>query len=124
MFQFILVFAGGGMGSVLRYATSLMAMRVMGSGFPWGTLLVNLAGCFLIGLAAGISERSPAIGPSGKLLLVTGFLGGFTTFSAFGLETMQAARSGEWAALLLNVVANNGLGLLLVFAGLTIAKLR
>jgi len=124
MLSFVLVFIGGGAGSMLRYATSLIAVRAMGIGFPWGTLLVNLAGCFLVGLVAGISERSPLIGSSGKLLLVTGFLGGFTTFSAFGLETMQAARAGEWATLLLNLVANNGLGLLLVFAGLTIARLR
>jgi len=124
MLQLVLVFTGGGAGSVLRYATSLMAARFAGTGFPWGTLLVNLAGCFLIGLAAGISERNPAIGASGKLLIVTGFLGGFTTFSAFGLETVQAARAGEWAVLSLNVLANNGLGLLLVLAGMTVAKLR
>lgn len=124
MLNAMLVFLGGGVGSVLRYAASQLAARAAGTGFPWGTLAVNLAGCLLIGLVAGLSERSASIGPAGRVLLIAGFLGGFTTFSAFGYETVIAARSGDWPMFFVNIAANNVLGLALVFAGLALAKLK
>ncbi|WP_237215222.1 fluoride efflux transporter FluC [Falsiroseomonas oryziterrae] len=77
----LLVALGGAAGSVLRYLVSLAAVATLGTGFPWGTLAVNVAGSAAIGVAAGAGIEGQA-----RLLLVTGFLGGFTTFSAFSLE--------------------------------------
>jgi CrcB protein len=78
----LLVALGGAAGSVLRYLVSVAALSVLGAAFPWGTLAVNVLGSAAIGVAAGAGIEG-----QGRLLLVTGFLGGFTTFSAFSLET-------------------------------------
>ncbi|PWS35064.1 chromosome condensation protein CrcB [Falsiroseomonas bella] len=77
-----LVALGGAAGAVARFLVSVAALGLLGSGFPWGTLAVNVLGSAAIGIAAGAGLEGPA-----RLLLVTGFLGGFTTFSAFSLET-------------------------------------
>ncbi|NKC34014.1 CrcB family protein [Falsiroseomonas selenitidurans] len=82
MRNLLLVAAGGALGSVLRYALSLLAVAQFGMGFPWGTLAVNVLGSAAIGAAAALGVQGEA-----RLLLVTGLLGGFTTFSAFSLET-------------------------------------
>lgn len=78
----LLVAAGGAAGSVLRHLVSMLAVTQFGVGFPWGTLAVNVLGSAAIGVAAGLGLQGEA-----RLLVVTGFLGGFTTFSAFSLET-------------------------------------
>ena len=80
--NFLVVAAGGAAGSVARYLLSMLAVAHLGTGFPWGTLGVNILGSAAIGVAAGLGLQGEA-----RLLLVTGFLGGFTTFSAFSLET-------------------------------------
>jgi CrcB protein len=78
----LLVALGGAVGSVARYLVSVAALSTLGAGFPWGTLAVNILGCAAIGVAAGMGIEGQQ-----RLLLVTGVLGGFTTFSAFSLET-------------------------------------
>jgi CrcB protein len=101
----LFVALGGAAGSVLRHLTSLAMLGLLGPGFPWGTLSVNILGSAAIGVAAGLGLQG-----EGRLLLVTGFLGGFTTFSAFSLESATLAeRSLPLAALY--VVASVGLGL-------------
>jgi CrcB protein len=91
----LLVALGGAAGSVLRHLVSLLAAAQLGAGFPWGTLAVNIVGSGLIGAAAGLGVQGEA-----RLLLVTGLLGGFTTFSAFSLETAALyERSPPLAAL-------------------------
>jgi CrcB protein len=101
----LLVAAGGAAGSVLRYWLSTLAVTHLGTAFPWGTLGVNVAGSAAIGIAAGLGLQGEA-----RLLLVTGLLGGFTTFSAFSLETAVLAERGWWLAALY-VLASVGLGL-------------
>ncbi len=101
----LLVATGGAAGSVVRYLVSLAALAAFGGAFPWGTLAVNVIGSAAIGLAAGLGVEGPA-----RLLAVTGFLGGFTTFSAFSLETGALfERSPPLAALY--VAASLALGL-------------
>lgn len=101
----LLVAAGGAAGSVLRYLVSVLALEALGAGFPWGTLAVNVIGSLAIGVLGGLGVQSEL-----RLLLVTGLLGGFTTFSAFSLETgALAERSVALAALY--VTASVGLGL-------------
>ena len=101
----LLITAGGGLGALCRYFVSTIAVRQFGSGFAWGTAIVNLAGCFLIGCVAGLMEKS-AMPRTLWLFSVTGFLGGFTTFSTFSLETMELFQAGQRARALINVGIN------------------
>jgi CrcB protein len=121
MYKILLVFIGGGIGSATRYGTTLLAGRWFGSGFPWGTLTVNLGGCFLVGIILGLAEKSSLVQPSTRLFFVTGFLGGLTTFSSYAMESVMALRSSAWLALG-NVAANNLAGLALVACGLALTE--
>jgi len=84
---YLIVFLGAGIGGALRHGVNVGAARLFGFGFPYGTLLVNIAGSFLMGLLAGYFAFRPGIGQHARLFLTTGILGGFTTFSAFSLDT-------------------------------------
>lgn len=111
---------GGAAGAVARYLTVLAAVRLMGPGFPWGTLAVNVLGAVLIGaLVAALAQFSATrLAP----LLVTGFLGGFTTFSAFSLDALTLWDRGETALAAAYVVASVVLSLAGVAAGLAAAR--
>ena len=115
MVKILLVLAGGGIGSLLRYGVSGVFAKA-GSDFPLGTLLVNLTGSFLIGLLWGISEKA-IFHPNWKIFLFTGILGGFTTFSAYGLETFNLLRDGRTMFAMANILLNNILGIALVVVG-------
>jgi CrcB protein len=121
--RWLVVLAGGGLGSLARYLTSTWMAGRFGPAFPWGTFTVNLAGSFLIGLIATLADERGAITPQTRLLLVVGVLGGFTTFSSFSLETMRLAEQGELAPALLNVVGNVVLGLVAVVLGVATGRL-
>lgn len=122
--------AGGATGSVLRYLASGFAQRVLvpGTGalasFPAGTLVVNVTGSLLIGLLAGLAESRALPGPDARLLLVTGLLGGYTTFSAFSLETLVLLRAGQTATALATVGLQVLLGVAAAWAGFTLAMGR
>jgi CrcB protein len=118
MIQFLVVALGGAAGCTLRYATTLGATRLLGTGFPFGTMIVNLAGCLLAGLIFGLAEQRAGISPVVRLLLLTGFLGGYTTFSTFMLETMTLIEAGSWLAALGSFLANNMAGAALAVAGI------
>ena len=123
--KILLVMAGGSLGALSRYAVSLWAAKLFGTRFPWGTLTVNLSGCFLIGLAFALGERGLSImNPSMRLFFMTGFLGGLTTFSSFGLETMNAMREGSHLVTVANFLSNNLIGGALVFLGMVVGRLR
>jgi CrcB protein len=83
---YLIVFLGAGIGGALRHGVNVGGARLMGYGFPYGTLIVNIAGSFLMGLLAGYFAFRPGIGQHMRLFLTTGILGGFTTFSAFSLD--------------------------------------
>ncbi len=122
MNKFLVIAAGGALGAVLRYIVSGAAYQLWGSSFPWGTLTVNLIGCFLIGL---LSETfTGLIVPQHlKTMALIGMLGAFTTFSTFGLETVNLMRDGEWRLVTLNLVLSNLLGIVHVIAGLWVARI-
>src|SRR6476620_6347193 len=84
---FLIVFLGAGIGGALRHGVNVSAARLFGYGFPFGTLIVNIVGSFLMGLLAGYFAFRPGIGQHVRLFLTTGILGGFTTFSAFSLDS-------------------------------------
>ena len=117
------VAAGGALGAVLRLLCTSAALRLLGPGFPFGTLLVNVAGSLAMGLAAVLLlERAPALGPRLAPFVMTGLLGGFTTFSAYSLETLTLIERGRAGAALLYTGASLALSLLALWAGLTLAR--
>lgn len=120
MFTLSLVAIGGALGSVGRYVLSMLTMRALNAhnavGFPWGTLVVNILGCAAIGLLAVLIERMSSFNAELRLLLITGFLGGFTTFSSFGLDTWYLMRKGEWLYAGAYVSASVGVGIFMVAA--------
>jgi fluoride exporter len=123
--KILLVMAGGCIGALSRYAVSLLAAQLFGTKFPWGTLIVNLSGCFLIGLSFALADRGLNImNPSVRLFFVTGYLGALTTFSTFGLETVNSMRAGTHLVTVANFLSNNLIGGALVFLGMLVGRLR
>lgn len=122
--KWLLVMLGGSLGAASRYGVSLLSARLLGTQFPYGTMLVNLAGCFLIGLLFALADRSRLLTPDVRLLLITGYLGALTTFSTFSLETVSAGRAGLTLQALTNILINNLGGLSLTWLGLRLGGLR
>lgn len=120
--KLLLLVIGGALGAVTRYEVSTLCARTHGSAFPMGTLYVNLAGCFLIGLVFGLGEVR-GISPQFRLFFITGFLGALTTFSTYSLETVTNAGNGMADVALLNIAVNNIGGLALVQAGLLLSRI-
>jgi len=118
----ILIAVGGGAGAVARYLCAAWGQSLTYSVFPVGTLLVNVLGCLCIGLIAGGLAHPASIGEPYRLVLMVGFLGGFTTFSAFGWETFSLLNDGQFRLAILNVVATNTLGLMAVWLGYRFAQ--
>ncbi len=114
--NFLLVGAGGASGSMLRYAIALL-LPGHGAGFPWATLSVNLAGCLLIGILAGLMPRTGWMAQTGWVLLSTGLCGGFTTFSAFALDNVKLVGSGGSGTAVLYTLVSVIAGILLCYAG-------
>ena len=91
----IAVGVGGAIGTLLRHGVNHAAARWIGLGFPWGTFIENVAGCFLMGVAATVFAAKAGVAPEWRAFIATGLLGGFTTFSAFSLDTAQFLSSGQ-----------------------------
>jgi len=120
----LLVGLGGFAGSVLRYLVSGAVQQWSGSAsFPWGTFAVNLLGCFTIGFLVELAESHGLLGASSRLFLIVGMLGGFTTFSAFGNETMNLLRVSERGLALANTALHLILAIGAVWAGRALVKL-
>jgi len=121
--NFLLVGLGGGVGSMARYLCQKWFNENYPHPFPWGTFTVNLLGCFLIGIIYAASEKGTVLSPQTRLLLITGFCGGFTTFSTFAFENMNLLRSADTLYFLIYTIASVVLGIAGVFAGVAIMKL-
>jgi fluoride exporter len=122
---YLWVALGGALGSVARYACSTGAARWLGAGFPYGTLFVNLAGSFAIGVLAALvaPDGRPLLGTDARAFLLVGVLGGFTTFSSFSLETLELARGGALGAAVANVALSLVLCLFGAWLGFAVAGL-
>ena len=123
MLRLLLVGLAGLSGTLCRYWLSGVVVRRYGEAFPLGTLAVNLLGCFAAGLLFHIMQERQALSETARAVVFVGLLGGFTTFSAYGLQTFTLLREGRPGMAALNVVASNLLGLLLVWAGYAAGKL-
>lgn len=122
MTHVLLVAAGGALGSVLRYFTGLAALRLMGPNFPWGTLTVNIAGGLFIGVFAELIARKFGATAELRLFLITGTLGGFTTFSAFSLDVVTLIERSEPVLVGVYIGASVLLSVFAVFAGLALVR--
>jgi len=120
--NFLIVGLGGAAGSMLRYGVQKIFNIQSAAAFPTGTLLVNISGCFLIGVLWGIASRTLSWNEEMKLLLMTGFCGGFTTFSAFTLEGIGLLKESKTALFIIYLTASVVGGLLATFIGIRIAK--
>ncbi len=122
MRELVLVMAGGALGSGARYLVSNQVQRLADSGFPFGTLAVNALGSLVLGVVIGLSLESEAFDPRIKLAVGTGFLGGFTTWSSFGVETARLLEDGLLLQGVGNVLLQLGLGLPAAALGLWLAR--
>ncbi|MDR1416919.1 MAG: fluoride efflux transporter CrcB [Prevotellaceae bacterium] len=120
--ELLLVGLGGGAGSILRYLASRVTAKAGLLSFPAATLAVNVLGCFLMGVLVGMSLRAGWMDTAKKALLVTGFCGGFTTFSAFSLENVQLYQAGSYAALALYAAASIVAGFAAVWVGMAMVR--
>jgi len=121
--DYLVVFVGAGIGGVLRHAANRTGLVLLGTEFPWSTLFVNITGCLMIGLIAGwfafraIGSEHPL-----RLFFITGILGGYTTFSAFSLDTALLWERGEFWLATLYVISSVAVALIGVFVGLSITR--
>lgn len=122
MQRIIFVGVAGLVGTLGRYWLSGFIARRYGETFPWGTLVVNALGCFVTGAVYYVSEERFLVSPTVRSVILIGLLGGFTTFSSYGLQTFTLLREGEFGLAVVNVTLSNVLGLLLIWAGYTLMK--
>ena len=124
MQRILLLLLGGAFGTGLRYFLSLgIYSFVKAPRFPYANLVVNVSGCFAIGLLAELFEARVLVSPTVRIALLTGVLGGYTTFSSFAFETFELLRDGEMGLAALNLSANMLLGLAAVWAGIRLAQM-
>ncbi len=120
--DYLWVGIGGFLGANARFALGRFVADRLGGGFPWGTFLVNLSGSFLIGVLLTVLIERAVASPIGRPFLVVGFLGGYTTFSAYTFEAVALAMDGKWATAGVYVLGSNLLGLAACGAGIALAR--
>ena len=120
---YLIVFLGGGIGAASRHGVNLFAARLLGTGFPYGTIIINVVGSLAMGLIAEYFALKAGLPQRWRLFLTTGILGGFTTFSAFSLEAALLYERGELIGAAVYVVASVVLAIGALFAGLAIVRL-
>ena len=120
--DYLLVGVGGFLGANARYVLGSVIAERLGTAFPYGTLVVNLTGSLAIGVVLVLLTDRLAADPAWRLLLVVGFLGGYTTFSSYTFEALALAEAGQWARAIWYVLGSNVLGLAATFAGMLLAR--
>ncbi len=125
MVQYIWVAVGGALGTTGRYFISGVAARLIGETFPWGTLIINVTGSFIIGFFAALTgpDGRVYVGSTARQFVMTGICGGYTTFSSFSLQTLNLVNDGEWVRAGANVGLSVALCLIAVWAGFLFASM-
>jgi CrcB protein len=121
--QLLFLAIAGALGTLSRYALGGLMQRITGTGFPYGTLLINILGCILIGLVMQVALTTDLIPSNVRAIITIGFIGSFTTFSTFSYETMKLLEDGALVSAMMNIASNVGLGLIGTFCGLLIGKI-
>jgi fluoride exporter len=119
----LLITLGGAIGTALRYFTSVLAARWFGSEFPYGTLIVNLSGAFIIGLVQELGAETLLIPDTMRLFLTTGMMGGLTTYSTFSYETVRLMETNAWHQAWINIFVTTVVCLSLCFLGIAVGRL-
>jgi CrcB protein len=120
--RLLLIAVFGAIGTLARYGLGGVVQIKMGGTFPYGTLLINLTGCFFLGLIGQLTLNRMIISPEWRMAIAVGFFGGYTTFSSFGWETAKMLETGEWLRATTYVTASVVLGLLLSVVGIRLAN--
>jgi fluoride exporter len=115
--------AAGVLGTLARYGLSGLVQRIAGAGFPWGTAVVNLTGCFLFGLLWTLLDGRIQARPEFRTTVFIGFFGAFTTFSSFVAETASLMRDSQWLYAGANVIGQNVLGIVVLLAGMALGRM-
>ena len=123
MLNILIIGIGGFAGAVSRYGLALWIGQRWGRSFPLGTFVINVSGCFLIGLIMTLMAERFTVNPQWRLLLVVGFLGAYTTFSTFEYETGALLKDGEWAFAMLNIILSVVVGFIALKLGEAMAKM-
>ena len=122
MSRFFLVALGAALGANARYLVGLWAASRFGAGFPYGTLIVNVAGSLLLGFVVTLTSERLTLSPQARLLITVGFLGSFTTFSSFAVESVALMRDAGYWSTLLNILGNNMVALAAALVGVYAAR--
>jgi len=122
--NFVMVSLGAIAGANLRYILSRYAAKLLGPVFPYGTLIINLTGSFIVGWFMIWTTERVLVDPRWRLLVVVGFCGGFTTFSSYAFESMAYFEQGQWLLMTANILANNLLCMAAAIAGMALARVR
>ncbi|MBL7996298.1 fluoride efflux transporter CrcB [bacterium] len=121
--KYLLIGIGGAIGAIGRYTLQGIVYQFTGTGFPYGTWVVNMIGCFLIGLFVELTDNRYYVDPQIRIFITVGILGGFTTFSTFGYETFSLLRDGEFMRASYNIVSSVLIGLAAVWLGFITARI-
>jgi len=122
MSRFLWICLGGAAGTGARYLISGWALAVLGPAFPWGTLIINVSGSFLLGILMQVGLTTTLFSPTLRLALTTGVMGGFTTYSTFNYETIRYAQGGSWQVAIGNVAATVFVCLVAGLAGIALGR--
>ena len=123
MMKVMMVAVGGGIGATTRYLVSTWAAEKFGTDFPYGTLIVNVVGCFIIGAFMTLATERLIVSPYWRLLVTVGFVGGLTTFSSYSYETFKLLEEANIMVAMYNLLANVMLGFLATWLGISAARL-
>ena len=122
MLDFLAISLGAVVGANLRYWMSRGAVRLLGPVFPYGTLIINVVGSFVVGFFVVWTTERALVDPRWRLLVVVGFCGGYTTFSSYAYETMAFLENGQWLLMATNFLSNNLLACVAALAGMALAR--
>jgi fluoride exporter len=121
--RLLLIALGGAIGTIARYLTSLVAVRWFGPEFPYGTLIVNLSGAFIIGLVQELGTETALVSDNTRLFVTTGMMGGLTTYSTFSYETVRLMEANAWSQAWVNITVTTTICLALCFLGIGVGRL-